>query len=124
MARRTDPERILQAGRAAIRNRLARTGMDEATAERWCDAWELEAAGRGLPRKERIGKRAATGSQPSEQQGDRVGSGGARRRDDGLDVSLCEPYGPTNRRVSGRGHGTDGDTRENTHLGGLKEGNS
>jgi hypothetical protein len=25
------------------------TGMDEATANRWCDAWELEAAGRGLP---------------------------------------------------------------------------
>jgi hypothetical protein len=49
MARRADPERIHQARRAAIRNRLTGSGMEEATAERWCDAWELEAAGRGLP---------------------------------------------------------------------------
>jgi hypothetical protein len=26
------------------------TGMDEATAERWCGAWGLEAGGRGLPK--------------------------------------------------------------------------
>ena len=38
------------AGRIAIRNRLMSSGMDDATAERWCDAWELEAAGLGLPR--------------------------------------------------------------------------
>jgi hypothetical protein len=25
-------------------------GMDEATADRWCDEWEIEATGRGLPR--------------------------------------------------------------------------
>jgi hypothetical protein len=50
MARRSDPERIFTAGRIAIRNRLTSTGMDEATAERGCDAWILEATGRGLPR--------------------------------------------------------------------------
>jgi hypothetical protein len=51
MSRRADPERILQAHRAAIRNRLTMDGLDAATAERWCDAWEIEAAGReGLAR--------------------------------------------------------------------------
>ncbi len=50
MAPRADPERIFDAGRTAIRNRLMGTGMDEATAERWCDTWILEATGRGLPR--------------------------------------------------------------------------
>jgi hypothetical protein len=50
MARRSDPERIFQARRAAVRYTLMDTGMDEATANRWCDAWELEAAGRKLPR--------------------------------------------------------------------------
>lgn len=50
MARRADPERIFQARRAAIRNSLTGSGMSLDTAERWCDAWELEAAGRGLPR--------------------------------------------------------------------------
>ena len=29
---------------------LLDTGMDEATAKRWCDAWELESAGRQLPK--------------------------------------------------------------------------
>ena len=29
---------------------LMDTGMDEATANRWCDAWEREAAGRRLPK--------------------------------------------------------------------------
>lgn len=50
MARRADSERIFEARRIAVRNTLTGTGMDEATAERWCDAWVLEATGRGLPR--------------------------------------------------------------------------
>ena len=50
MARRADPERVFQARRAAVRYGLMDTGMDEATAERWCDAWVLEATGCGLPR--------------------------------------------------------------------------
>jgi hypothetical protein len=44
------PERIFQARRDAIRNTLTGSGMPHETAERWCDAWEIEAAGRGLPR--------------------------------------------------------------------------
>jgi hypothetical protein len=43
-------ERINQARRAAIRNRLISSGRDPAVAERWCDAWEAEAALRGLER--------------------------------------------------------------------------
>jgi hypothetical protein len=50
MARRVDPERIFQARRAALRNNLTGTGMSVENAERWCDAWEIEAAGLGLPR--------------------------------------------------------------------------
>lgn len=50
MARRSDPERIFEARRAAVRYGLMDTGMDDATADRWCDAWEIEAAGLGLPR--------------------------------------------------------------------------
>jgi hypothetical protein len=50
MSRRSTPERIFQARRDAIRNTLTGSGMPLETAERWCDAWELEAAGRGLPR--------------------------------------------------------------------------
>jgi hypothetical protein len=50
VARRADPERLFAASRTAIRNRLTSTGMDVATAERWCDAWEIESTGRGLPR--------------------------------------------------------------------------
>jgi hypothetical protein len=50
VARRADPERILQARRAAIRNTLTGSGMSLETAERWLDAWELEATGRELPR--------------------------------------------------------------------------
>ncbi len=46
MSPRADPERIFAARRAAVRYGLMDTGMDEATANRWCDAWELEAAGR------------------------------------------------------------------------------
>ena len=48
MARRADPERIYQARRAAVRNGLTDYGMSLEDAERWCDAWELEAAGRRL----------------------------------------------------------------------------
>jgi len=47
-ARRADPERIDQARRVATRNGLTDYGMPKEEAERWCDAWELEAAGRGL----------------------------------------------------------------------------
>jgi hypothetical protein len=45
-----DPKRIFQAPRATIRNTLTGSGMSLETAERWCDAWEIEAAERGLPR--------------------------------------------------------------------------
>jgi hypothetical protein len=48
MARRADPERIHQARRAAVRNGLTDYGMSVEDAERWCDAWEIEAASRGL----------------------------------------------------------------------------
>ena len=50
MARRADPERIFQARRDAIRNTLTGSGMSLETAERWCDAWEIEAGERRLPR--------------------------------------------------------------------------
>jgi hypothetical protein len=43
-------ERIYQARRAAIRNRLIGTGKDPDVAERWCDAWEAEAVLRDLKR--------------------------------------------------------------------------
>ena len=50
MSRRSTRERIFQARRDAIRNTLTGSGMSLETAERWCDSWEIEAAGRGLPR--------------------------------------------------------------------------
>ena len=50
MSRRSTPERIFQARRDAIRNTLTGSGIDLETAERWCDAWEIEAAGRGMPK--------------------------------------------------------------------------
>jgi hypothetical protein len=50
VARRSDPARIFQAWRIAIRNNLIRSGISLETAERWCDAWEIEAAGRGRTR--------------------------------------------------------------------------
>ena len=53
MTRGADPQRIHEARRAAVRYGLMDTGMDEATADRWCDAWKIEAAVRGLPRDER-----------------------------------------------------------------------
>ena len=50
MARRADPKRIHQARRAAVRNGLTDYGGSLEDAERWCDAWEIEAAVRELPR--------------------------------------------------------------------------
>jgi hypothetical protein len=50
LTRRADPERIFRARRAAVRPTLMDTGIDEATADLWCDAWEIEAAGHGLAR--------------------------------------------------------------------------
>ena len=50
MARRADSERIFQARRDAIRNTLTGSRMSLEAAERWCDAWEMEATGRGLAR--------------------------------------------------------------------------
>ena len=42
-------DRIHQARRDAIRNRLiGRTGYTTEVAEQWCDAWEAEAALRGM----------------------------------------------------------------------------
>ena len=49
MTRRGNPERIFEAQRAGVRARLTGTGMQPETADRWLDAWVLEAAGRGLP---------------------------------------------------------------------------
>jgi hypothetical protein len=46
MSRRADPERIHQARRAAVRNGLTDYGSTLAEAERWCDAWVVEAASR------------------------------------------------------------------------------
>jgi hypothetical protein len=48
MATRADPERIHLARRIAIRNSLARAGMPLVEAERWCTAWEIEAATRRM----------------------------------------------------------------------------
>jgi aminoglycoside/choline kinase family phosphotransferase len=51
MGRRSDPERIFDAERAGVRARLTGTDrMQPETAERWLDAWVLEAAARDLPR--------------------------------------------------------------------------
>lgn len=46
-------ERTHLARRAAIRDRLLTvTGMDNDVAERWCEAWEAEAALRGMARND------------------------------------------------------------------------
>ncbi len=50
MTRRADPECLHLARRLAIRNRLISGGKDPDLAERWCDAWEAEAALRDLRR--------------------------------------------------------------------------
>jgi hypothetical protein len=48
MTRRADPVRINEARRAAVYANLTDSGLDAATADRWIDAWVLEAASRGL----------------------------------------------------------------------------
>ncbi len=50
VTRRADPERIHLARRQAIANTLTGSGMDRDVANRWCDAWEAEAALRDLTR--------------------------------------------------------------------------
>jgi len=50
LSRRADPERIHQARRAATLNGLTDYGMSLEDAERWCDAWEAEAARLELPK--------------------------------------------------------------------------
>jgi hypothetical protein len=44
MSRRGDSQRIYQAGRAAIRNRLLSDGLSPERTEYWLTAWELEAS--------------------------------------------------------------------------------
>lgn len=50
MTRRDDPKHLHEARRTAIRDRLTSSGMDRDVANRWCDAWETEAALRDLKR--------------------------------------------------------------------------
>jgi hypothetical protein len=45
---RTDDNVTQRERRAAIRNALTQSGMDPVVAERWCGAWDAEAALRGL----------------------------------------------------------------------------
>jgi hypothetical protein len=59
MARRADPERIFEARKSAVLYSLLGTGMDEATAERCCRAWIIEATNRGLPRDAEYWRRGA-----------------------------------------------------------------
>jgi hypothetical protein len=51
MSRRSTPERIDEARRAALRNCLTDHGMPLETAEAWCDAWQDEADRQGLDRR-------------------------------------------------------------------------
>jgi hypothetical protein len=51
LTRRADPERIYQARRDAVRNRLTdEHRMPPELADQWLRAWEVEAADRGLER--------------------------------------------------------------------------
>ena len=50
MSRRSTPERIFAARRAAVRNGQTDRGMPLETAEAWCDAWEDEASRQGRDR--------------------------------------------------------------------------
>ena len=53
MSRQADPDRINRSRRAAIRDAIMQErGLDQDVAERWCDAWEAEAA---LQERERDG---------------------------------------------------------------------
>jgi hypothetical protein len=102
MARRADPERIFQARREAIRNTLTGSGMSLEAAERWCDAWELEATGRGLPRDANYWHDGATwiaAERAARRPGLVAGAAGPRRH-------VPVPTGNTVlERVSGRNPG-------------------
>jgi hypothetical protein len=50
MSRRSTPERIDQARRAATRNRLIADRLSASTADAWIAAWEAQAAHDGLER--------------------------------------------------------------------------
>jgi hypothetical protein len=50
MSRRSTPERIDMARRAATRNRLIGDGVTEETADAWIAAWGAQAAQDGLER--------------------------------------------------------------------------
>ena len=50
MSRRSTPERIDAARRAATRNRLIGEGETEPTADAWIAAWDAQAAQDGLER--------------------------------------------------------------------------
>jgi hypothetical protein len=50
MSRRSTPERIDQARRAATRGRLIGEGATEETADAWIAAWERQAAHDGIDR--------------------------------------------------------------------------
>ena len=50
MSRRSTPERIDEARRAATRNCLIGEGVTETTADAWIAAWEAQAAQDGLER--------------------------------------------------------------------------
>jgi hypothetical protein len=50
MSRRSTPERIDQARRAATRRRLVGAGATEETADAWIAAWEFQAERDGLDR--------------------------------------------------------------------------
>jgi hypothetical protein len=50
MSRRSTPEPLDDARRAATRRRLTLAGLSEATAEAWIGAWDAQAARDGLQR--------------------------------------------------------------------------
>ncbi len=50
MSRRSTPERIDEARRAAVRSALVGDGATEDTADAWIAAWEAQAAQDGLER--------------------------------------------------------------------------
>jgi hypothetical protein len=51
MSRRSTPERIFAARRAALKYGLMDYGMPLETSEAWCDAWQDEADRRGGDRR-------------------------------------------------------------------------
>ncbi len=102
MARLANPERIFQARRAAVRNSLTGSGMSLETAERWCDAWELEAAGVGLPRDTDHWTAGAAGPQRSELRSDQAGRRGRREKPLQVDRGVsCEAMYLDGVRASG-----------------------